>query len=227
MRSVRSLWTLIAGVASVAVAVGVAGAAPAPTPEEIRRGRPPLAEDLMKLSVVVMANQTPITQADARAVLPVLEDIQAQLREHRQAGERPDGAAVAGLEAELLEALSPELRSAVATVRLLQPAPPPGRRHQEGRPGKGRGGPRAYGEAPEEPPWGGGRLEGRRGGRRGHGYGDPEGEGMRGHGRGMRGHERGRGGRGMHGRGPGGPGGPRGLRLLGPLVDFFRETAAG
>ncbi|NIR00401.1 MAG: hypothetical protein GTN78_09410, partial [Gemmatimonadales bacterium] len=69
----RSLWTaasrrwaVIVGTAGVAAAVGLAGAAPAPTTEETRGGRLLLAEDLMKLSVVVMANQTPITQADAQ-----------------------------------------------------------------------------------------------------------------------------------------------------------------
>ena len=180
----RSLWKathrylgVVAAAAVLAAATGLVAAARAQTDQAARPGRVLLDEDVMKLAIVVMASQTPITQADAQAVVPVLESMQAQLEEQRQTGQGSDDAAAAELDAQLLGALSPRLREAVAVVRLLAPAGPPA-----------PAGPALGGPPPRET-----------------GPGMPEG--------------------GRHGRGA--PGGPVGMPMLGPLVDFFRSTAAG
>jgi hypothetical protein len=193
----QSLWKatrrylgVVAAAAVLAAATGLVaraqtlGRAAGQADQAAKPGRVLLDENVMKLAVVVMANQTPITQADAQAVLPVLESMQARLEEQRQTAQGPDDAAAAELDARLLAALSPKLQQAVGVVRLLVPAAPPA----------------PAGPAVGGPPPGGAGQGMREGGRPG-GPGGP------------------------HGRG--GPGGPMGMRMLGPLVDFFRSTAAG
>jgi len=124
--------TLVAAAVVLAAAVGLGVLARAQTYQGSKPGCVLLDEDLTKLGIVVMANQTPITQADAQAVLPVLEAIQAQLEEQRQTREGPDDEAAAALDAQLRAALSPEVLGAVDVVRLLAPAAPP---RPEGPPG--------------------------------------------------------------------------------------------
>ncbi len=118
-------WRLLAAVAALAAALGLVAVAAAQRYERAEPARMALDEDLMRLAVVVMANQTPITQADAQAVLPALDKIQAQLEQDRAAGTPADDTAIASLDAELLAALTPRLRSAVDVVRLLTPPAPP------------------------------------------------------------------------------------------------------
>ena len=175
----HSRWLVVAAGVLLG-AGGLAVVATAQTDQGSRAGPALLDAEVSKLAVVVMANQTPIAQADAQRVLPVLQKIQAQLGQ-RQPGERPDETAAEGLQAQLHAALPAHLSAAVDKVRLLtapdlaRPAAP--------RPEAGAADDNM--EAPPPP--------------------DP--------GRGPRG-------------GPG-PGGAIGLRLLGPLVDFFKTTAAG
>ncbi len=69
-----------------------------------------LARDIVKLAIVVMANQTPISQADAQAVLPVLKDIRAQMPLSEESA--------ATLDANLTQSYSPTLKAAVGVVRL-------------------------------------------------------------------------------------------------------------
>jgi len=132
MRTTRSLWsvarrysTLTAAAVTLAAAAGLLAVASAQTDQGVKPGRVLLDEDLARLAIVVMANQTPIAQADAQEVLPALEAIQAKIEEQKQTAYEPDDAAAAELDAQLLAALSPELREAVSVVRLLMPAAPP------------------------------------------------------------------------------------------------------
>jgi len=219
MRDVRWLYSAVrrcsrvAGVAiALVAATGFTVAARGEAEKASAPGRALLAEDVMKLGIVVMANQTPITQADAKAVLPILERLQAERggRGRERAG--LDDEAAADLDAQLRAALSPKLRAAVEAVRLLVPAAPPERGGRQARRG-GPGGPDGDGGGR------GGPGDGGRGRGMG-GPGGPDGDGGAGDmpGRGM-----GRGGRG--GRGPGGGMGPMGPAHLGPLVDFFKGAA--
>jgi hypothetical protein len=163
-------WRLLAALA-LAATLGLVMIAAAQTDQASKPARMALDEDLMKLAVVVMANQTPITQADAQAVLPALEGIQAQLSQGQADGTPPDDSALAALCSELQDALSPELQSAVGVVRLLTPSAPPGSdaRH------RGPAGPGAGLEPPAGPPPDGPGRGRRGGGGRGPG-------GMMGHG---------------------------------------------
>ncbi len=74
-----------------------------------------LGRNVVKLAIVVMANQTPITASDAQSVLPALDAIQAENRITEESA--------AALDARLLNALSPALRQAVQVVRLPEPDP--------------------------------------------------------------------------------------------------------
>ena len=163
-------WRLLVAVA-LAATLGLVMVAAAQTDQESKPARMALDEDLMKLAVVVMANQTPITQADAQAVLTAPEDIQAQLPRGRGGGMPPDDAAFAALDSELQDALSPELQSAVGVVRLLTPPAPPERDGRHRRPA----GPGTGLEPPAGPPPDGPGRGRRGGGGRGPG-------GMMGHG---------------------------------------------
>jgi hypothetical protein len=199
---------------ALVAATGLTVAARGETEKASAPGRALLAQDVMKLGIVVMANQTPITQADAKAVLPILEKLQAE-----RGGPGPERAglddeAAADLDAQLKAALSPKLRAAVDAVRLLVPAGPPERGGRQARRG-GPGGPDGRG----------GDRGGPGGGGRGRGMGGPGGPGGDGGPGDMPGRGMGRGGRGHGpggGRGPGGGMGPMGPAHLGPLVDFFK-----
>jgi len=160
-----------AAAVALAAAIGLVAVGAAQTGKASKPGHVLLDEDLLKLGIVVMANQTPITQADAQAVLPVLEKIQAQLEQDRAAGTPPDDAALVALDAELLAALTPKLQSAVGVVRLLIPPAPLGPDVQRRRPR----GPGPAGEMPPGPPRGG-PNRGPRG--RGRGPGGTLGPGM-------------------------------------------------
>lgn len=162
MRSIRrsvSRWRLLAATMALAAMPGLVALATAQMSQTAQPAPMQLDQDLAKLAVVVMANQTPITQADARALLPVLERVQAQREEARGEGGPPDDDALAALDSELRAGLSPGLQSALGVVRLLAPVAPPG-------PGFGPGGmdaPEAGdGQPPGPPP--GGRGRGPRGG---------------------------------------------------------------
>lgn len=72
-----------------------------------------LGRDVVKLAIVVMANQTPITRDDARAILPALQAI----RENDVITEEN----ALTLDAGLMNALSSPLRQAVDVVRMPQP----------------------------------------------------------------------------------------------------------
>jgi hypothetical protein len=163
-------WRLLAAIA-LAATLGLVVIAAAQTDQGSKPARIALDEDLMRLAVVVMANQTPITQADAQAVLPALEDIRARLEQDRAAGTPPDETVMAELDSELHAALSPTLKSAVGVVRLLTPSAPPGPEVRGG----GLGGPGTGLEPPAGPP-----PDGPGGGRRGGGGRGPG--GMMGHG---------------------------------------------
>jgi len=104
---------------ALAAAMGLSVAERGQTEQASAPDRALLAQDVTKLGIVVMANQTPITQADAKAVLPILEKLQAQ-----RGGPGPERAgidekAAADLDVQLRAALSPKLRAAVEAVRLV------------------------------------------------------------------------------------------------------------
>jgi hypothetical protein len=73
-----------------------------------------LGKDVAKLAIVVMANQTPITSADAQAVLPVLKEL-------RDAKMPISEATAQALDGKLQAAFSPTLKQAVSVVRLPEP----------------------------------------------------------------------------------------------------------
>ena len=171
-------WRLLVAAVALAAALGLVVMATAQTDRTSKPALMALDEDLMKLAVVVMANHTPITQADAKAVLPALEAIQTELGEAKAGGAPPDDAAIAALDSGLQTALSPTLQSAVGAVRLLAPPAPRAPDALARRP-KGPG-PRdeaRLGPPPGGPERGqrGGGPRGPRGGHRGPG-------GMMGHG---------------------------------------------
>lgn len=83
--------------------------------EEDYAQRITLARDVVKLGIVVMANQTPITAADAKAVLPVLQAIRTP--------ETMTEELAARLDEQLLSVLSPAMQDAVKVVRLPEPRP--------------------------------------------------------------------------------------------------------
>ncbi len=74
-----------------------------------------LMQDVARLGVVVMANQTKITPADARAILPTLTAVRTTRRLTETAAQELDG--------KLQAALSAPLRQAVSVVRLPAPGP--------------------------------------------------------------------------------------------------------
>jgi hypothetical protein len=74
-----------------------------------------LGRNVVKLAVVVMANQTPISQADAQAVLPALQAIRNT--------DKITEMNAATLSSKLLHALPAGLGAAVETVRLPEPRP--------------------------------------------------------------------------------------------------------
>ncbi|MHB0938393.1 MAG: hypothetical protein ACYDCO_25965 [Armatimonadota bacterium] len=96
-----------------------------------------LARDVFKLAIVVMANQTPISAKDAAQVVPALEAIRAE--------EVITEEEAAQLDAQLLSALSPELRSAVEKVRLPEPDPDVRARMQQFAERRAPGNPARYG----------------------------------------------------------------------------------
>jgi hypothetical protein len=157
---------LLAAAVALAAALGLVAMATAQMDQGRKPARMALDENLMKLAVVVMANQTAITQADAQAVLPALEDIQAQFEQDRAAGTPPDETVMAELDSKLQAALSPTLKSAVGVVRLLTPSAPP----VPGARGGGPEGPGTGSEPPAGPP-----PDGPGGGRRGGGGRGPGG----------------------------------------------------
>jgi hypothetical protein len=125
-RTTRRYATLAAAALALVMATGLVAVARAQSGPGGAPAMMALDQDVTKLAIVVMANQTPITQADAQAVLPALEGIQAQLEDQRAAGGPPDEEAVAALDAQLRAALPANLLAAVDVVRLLTPSAPPG-----------------------------------------------------------------------------------------------------
>ncbi|MHB9026728.1 MAG: hypothetical protein ACYC7E_21565 [Armatimonadota bacterium] len=119
MKRVREMLTrktlVIGGLILALAGVGVAAFYTHAAAQESYANRVTLGRDVVKLAIVVMANQTPVTAADARAILPVLEDIRSR--------EKIDEEAAAQLAADLQSALSAPLQSAVDVVRLPEPKP--------------------------------------------------------------------------------------------------------
>jgi hypothetical protein len=112
--------------------------------QERHENRVALGRDLVKLGIVVMANQTPITPSDAQAVLPALQ----AMREKDTLSE----ADAAALDANLQAALPSTLRQAVQVVRLPEPSAEQQarfhafmtRRHTSGNPLKSGPGSKAF-----------------------------------------------------------------------------------
>lgn len=104
-------------VAVVVVALGLMGAlvAWAAGPEQDFAKRMILGRSITKLAIVVMANQTPIAQADAQAVLPALQAV----RDTEKITEKN----AVTLNETLLSSMPEGLRGAVEKVRLPQPRP--------------------------------------------------------------------------------------------------------
>lgn len=121
MKRMHKKWTrhLMVGIGLAALLLGgglaTAFAASKPASPADYANRIMLAQDVAKLAVVVSANQTPFTRADAQAIIPVLHEIQ-------DARVMTESLAVT-LDAKLQRALSPALESAIARVRLPQPDP--------------------------------------------------------------------------------------------------------
>lgn len=89
----ETIWSL-SGVARrytvvAAAAIGLVAVAAAQTGQASKPGHVLLDEDLLKLGIVVMANQTPITQADAQAVLPVFGEDPGSTRAGSGRGHTP------------------------------------------------------------------------------------------------------------------------------------------
>ena len=98
------------------VVLGVAGlSAWAQAADQDWANRLTLGRNVAKLAIVVMANQTPISPADAQAVLPALKAI----RDTDKITEMNAGA----LSGKLLSAMPAGLRAAVEQVRLPEPRP--------------------------------------------------------------------------------------------------------
>ena len=83
--------------------------------QETYTHRVALGRDVVKLAIVVMANQTPITPSDATAILPVLQAIKAPEVMNEELAAELDG--------KLQAALSDPLKQAVSMVRLPEPKP--------------------------------------------------------------------------------------------------------
>jgi hypothetical protein len=115
-------WAALAGLGALLVAGGAtyrihSAAAAADAAAGAAAGpRLILWKDVAKLGVVVMANQTPITQADAKAVLPVLQEL-------RDTKKPMDEATATAIDGKLQAALSADLKQAVSVVRLPTPSP--------------------------------------------------------------------------------------------------------
>ena len=112
----KTLFTRGWWVAGLAVLLGIGATAIVAHAQDTtsHANRIALGRDLVKLGIVVMANQTPITQADAQAVLPALTAMRAP-------NTLPEANA-ATLDANLLSALPAGLRQAVSVVRLPEPS---------------------------------------------------------------------------------------------------------
>lgn len=98
-----AIFALVAAVA-LGVFLTTAGA------QESFTNRRTLARDIVKLAIVVMANQTSISAVEAQSVLPVLQAIRTQDAFTEDSALTWDG--------KLHSALSPSLESAVDVVRL-------------------------------------------------------------------------------------------------------------
>jgi len=98
-----------------ALAVGGLVAWAQPVAEQGWANRITLGRDVARLVIVVMANQTPISPADAQAVLPALQAIRD--------ADKITEANAGSLNEKLLSAMPDGLRAAVQKVRLPQPRP--------------------------------------------------------------------------------------------------------
>lgn len=107
MVRIITITTAIAILCSIAFAV-------TPTASTINKNldnRLVLMRDIVKLSIVVMANQTPINADEAKTILPVLKDI-------RQQGMKITEEQAKSLDIQFHSALSANLEKAVTLVRL-------------------------------------------------------------------------------------------------------------
>lgn len=102
------------GIAGVALTLGLVAAFSQQGPADYTNRRE-LGRDVVKLGILVVANQNPITPDDARRILPVLEAIRAE--------DAITEANALKLDADLRAALGPALGPAMARVRLPE-APP-------------------------------------------------------------------------------------------------------
>lgn len=103
--------TAITGILVILCSIAFAVTPTATTSDDKLDNRISLMRNIMKLSIVVMANQTTITADDAKSVLPVLKSI-------RQAGKGISEEQAKQFEIQLQSAYSPILNKAVNLVRL-------------------------------------------------------------------------------------------------------------
>ena len=130
---------LFGGVLLALLAVGIGTAFSRAGAQEVFTNRATLTKDVIKLAIVVMANQTPITQADATAILPKLLAIKAEdVISETQAAQ---------LDAQLHSAFSPVIESAVSVVRLPELKPKVKNRLQQLAARRGYRNPAKYGPA--------------------------------------------------------------------------------
>ena len=106
---------LLGGILIGLLGIGIGTAFSTAGAQEVFTNRATLTKDVIKLAIVVMANQTPITPADATAILPALQAIKAE----NVIGE--DKAAT--LDTQLHSAFSPAIESGVKVVRLPELKP--------------------------------------------------------------------------------------------------------
>lgn len=103
--------TAITGIMVILCSIAFAVTPAATTSDDKLDNRISLMRNIMKLSIVVMANQTTITADDAKSVLPVLKSI-------RQTGKGISEEQAKNFETQLQSAYSPVIAKAVNVVRL-------------------------------------------------------------------------------------------------------------
>ena len=129
--------TAVAGALLLALVAGTFAVTTRLQAQEPYDNRITLGREVVKLAIVVMANQTPVTATDATGILPVLEEIRAQ--------DKISEEQAAVLHAKLYNALSSPLKEAVNVVRLPEPRPEAKARIQQFLERRRPGNPAKYG----------------------------------------------------------------------------------
>lgn len=105
----------VLGMALAVVAVGLIYPLTRAQADETFTNRVALGRDIAKLAIVVMANQTPITAADAKGVLSVLQAIKAEdVISEKEAS---------SFNEQLHSAFSSDLKQAISVVRMPEARP--------------------------------------------------------------------------------------------------------